>query len=171
MRRLVTTRSVLWFVIDFIILALLLYIVPFTEGIMTIVKNIPNPLENIFYLLLNPWQYHTVMTIVLTIIIGVLGSLNMALVSYLRRSAVTKIPSASGSILGTVGFVAAALGSGCVACGSLVISSLLAYVGLGGIVLLLPFGGVELLWGGVLLLSATSYFLYRRVVSPRVCPL
>lgn len=102
--------------------------------------------------------------------VSVLIGINITLAIFyirLRRST----PSASGTI-GTIGgLVAALLGVGCAACGSLILTSVA--VSLGGLSLLaaLPFGGAEIGYLGALLVGISTVILIRGINKPAVCPI
>ncbi len=68
-----------------------------------------------------------------------------------------------------VGIFFAIFGAGCFACGTVLLVPLLSILGIGGIITLLPYGGIEIAMGGVvLLLLANGYLLYH-MTQTSVC--
>ena len=67
------------------------------------------------------------------------------------------------------GTLAALLGVGCIACGPLLVGSILAMFGAGGLLLLLPFHGAELGLLAVVLLGYALYTLAKLITAPAVC--
>lgn len=68
-----------------------------------------------------------------------------------------------------VGMLAALLGIGCIACGPLLVTSLLALVGGAGLLLVLPLHGAEFGYIALLLLGYAIYTLARVITAPAVC--
>lgn len=100
----------------------------------------------------------------IAILIGINTSLVLAYVR-MRRDRMRTTGVASG-VLGTL---AGLLGLGCAACGTFVLSPLLVTIGAGGLLALLPFGGEELKYTGIILLLLSAYLLARDVNKPSVC--
>lgn len=172
MRRFLQKKYITWFLVDFVVIASLLYVIAFIPGLITVWSGIQNPLSVTWSMLQNPYQFHTNGTLFFTGLIALLGALNLTFISYIQKNSITKTPRGkSKTSLSFFSFVFATLGLGCFACGTLIMSSLLAYVGLGGVLLLLPFAGEELLYIGVIFLAITAYSLYKRAVNPLVCPI
>jgi len=103
-----------------------------------------------------------------TIAIAVLTGINIAFIVYILKRQKQQL-SAAGVTTGTFGILSGATGLGCAACGSLVISSLLATAGGASLLTLLPLRGGEFGILGVLLLSTSTYFLARHITKPPVC--
>ena len=106
-----------------------------------------------------------------TIIIAILFGVNTAmLVYYINRN--RKI-SKSGSVAGTGlgGLVSGFFGIGCAACGTLVLGPLLALIGAGGLITLLPFGGQEFGFLGVGLLGFSIFLIAKKIDAPTICKL
>lgn len=98
------------------------------------------------------------------LLIGVTVSLS-SFYARMHRAA----PSLAGSV-GILGTISAFLGFGCAACGSVFIAS--AFAGsLGGLAALLPFGGKEISFLGIALLTFAAYSLARSINRPKVCPI
>ncbi len=72
-----------------------------------------------------------------------------------------------GGITGFFGVVAGVLGSGCAACGSIVLS----FLGLTGAIAFLPFDGYELPWISIILLLSSIYLVYRGIKQKNICPI
>lgn len=79
------------------------------------------------------------------------------------------MPSASQTTSGIVGVVAAFLGLGCAACGSLVLFSIVGTSG-AGLIALLPYHGEEIKYVGLFLLMLSTILLARAINKPPVCP-
>ncbi len=112
----------------------------------------------------------TLFSALLLTITALFFGVNIALLTfYIRR----RQEASSGTVahfasLG--GLVSAMLGIGCAACGSVVLTGLLGLFGAGGLLLLLPFGGVEFGVFGVVLLVVSIRYLIKRITDPIVCP-
>jgi len=102
-------------------------------------------------------------TFLLAFLLGMIVSL---LVYYYKTKGALLIAS-SGT--GTVGLVLGVLGIGCSACGTLALTAVLSTIGLGGLVLFLPFRGAEFLYVGVLLMLFSLWQLIRLIEKPLVC--
>lgn len=107
---------------------------------------------------------------VLLILISLLFSVNLAfLVYYIRK--VKKVLKGSKRIqaVGIGGLVSGLLGIGCAACGSIVLTAILASVGAPGLILLLPLHGGEFGILGIVLLLFSILMLSRKIKEPLVC--
>lgn len=103
-----------------------------------------------------------------TIVIALLVGINIAFIIHILKRQKQQL-SAAGITTGTFGILSGATGLGCAACGSLVISSLLATTGGASILTLLPFRGGEFGILGVILLGTSTYFLAKHITKPPVC--
>jgi hypothetical protein len=74
-----------------------------------------------------------------------------------------------GSASSGLGTTIAVLGAGCVACGTAVLGGVLSLFGLSGILVLLPFGGSEILWLSILLMILATYINSRELGKPKSC--
>lgn len=110
----------------------------------------------------------TVLSASYTIAIAVLVGINIAFVAYILKRQKQEL-SAAGMTMGTFGILSGATGLGCAACGSLVISALLATAGGASILTLLPLRGGEFGIVGVILLGTSTYFLAKHITKPLVC--
>ena len=103
-----------------------------------------------------------------TIAISILFGMNVSLLVYyisIRKGSF----KSKGGILGVGGIVSGVFGIGCAACGTFILSSVLALVGAGGIVALLPLGGEEFGILGVLLTGYAVYWTAKKIDEPPVC--
>ena len=73
------------------------------------------------------------------------------------------------TLAGIGGFVSGLLGIGCAACGTFILSSVLALVGAGGVIAFLPFGGQEFGFLGVILIVYATYWTSRKINEPFIC--
>lgn len=107
-----------------------------------------------------------------TSLIALLFGLQITLLAYYvgrARAAVSAVGSAGAVSVG--GMVSGILGIGCAACGTFVLTSLLAVIGAGGLVAVLPFAGQEFGFLGVGLLLYANYLLLQKLSQPFVCPI
>ena len=110
----------------------------------------------------------TILSAFTTISIAFLIGVNVALMLYIYRRQKAGL-SASGVAVSTFGTVIGMFGVGCAACGSLILTALLATFGGIGILALLPFQGQELSLVGVLALGYATYFLVQKINKPIMC--
>lgn len=90
------------------------------------------------------------------LVVAALAGLNLALVAYhVREHELT----ASGSGGSAVGVALGVLGAGCAACGSALLLGVLSLFGAGGLVLALPFEGLEVTGLAVVALVLSTYWL------------
>ncbi len=105
-----------------------------------------------------------------TIAIAVLFGINVALLTYYIR----KIRGNIGNIkstgaVGIGGLVSGIFGIGCAACGTFVLTSVLALFGATGFLAILPFGGEEFGFLGVGLLLYSIYLVLKKIQASMVC--
>lgn len=103
-----------------------------------------------------------------TIVISVLLGINVAMLTYYVRTRRSD-SSGSGAGYGVGGAVAGVFGIGCAACGTFLLTSLLALVGAGGLISFLPFGGEEFGFLGMGLLGYSVHLTTRKIHEPLVC--
>jgi hypothetical protein len=111
----------------------------------------------------------TVLSGLYTIATAVLFGTNAAMVIYYlkeRRRASTR----TGVLAGLGGLASGFVGVGCAACGTLVLSPILSFVGAAGLVALLPFEGQEFGLLGVALLGFSIALVAKKIAEPLVCP-
>ena len=89
------------------------------------------------------------------------------LVYYIRRVRTGGIAVTGVTSLG--GFVSAVFGIGCAACGSLIATTVLATLGAGGFITLLPLRGVEFGFLGIALLLYSIWLVGKKINAPLVC--
>jgi hypothetical protein len=111
----------------------------------------------------------SVLSAVSTVLISGLFGVNTALLTYYIRRRQTGSRNRKGNTAGFLGAVSGVFGIGCAACGSVIVSGLLALVGATGLLALLPLHGAEFGLIGVLLLMYSVYQLSRRINDPLVC--
>ena len=103
-----------------------------------------------------------------TIAIAVFFGINIALLIY--YISITKNTfQVRGSALGVGGLISGIFGIGCAACGTFILTSVLALVGAAGIVSFLPFGGEEFGVLGVILIGYSTYWTSKKIGEPLVC--
>lgn len=105
------------------------------------------------------------------VLLSVLFGIQIALLAYYiqsRRVTSQRLWQLEFTSIGAL--VAGSLGIGCAACGSLVLTSLLATFGGAALVALLPLQGAEFGVLGVVLLTYTCVRLLQAIAAPNVCP-
>lgn len=105
-----------------------------------------------------------------TILIALLFGLQVTLLAYYIRSVrsrVTTLTNVGASGIG--GLVSGFFGIGCAACGTFLLSSILALFGAGGALAWLPFGGEEFGLLGVGLLVYANHLIVKKINAPLVC--
>ncbi len=101
-----------------------------------------------------------------TILIAVLTGINAALIVHLVR---TRAVFGGGAAVGLSGIATGALGVGCAACGSLIVTSLIGTTLGISLLTLLPLRGGEFGLLGVALLGYSTYLLAKQSTKPLVC--
>ena len=110
-----------------------------------------------------------------TIAIAVLFGINLAMIVYFLRRKIVEVRQSglpagkAGITTGFVGIASGVLGMGCAACGSLLLTSGLSFVGASGILAFLPLAGGEFGVLGVILLSVSIYLTAKQIQNPAVC--
>ena len=112
----------------------------------------------------------SVFSAVLVMVTAALFGVNIALLTFYIRRRQEAAGAATAHVASIGGIVSAALGIGCAACGSVVLTALLGLLGAGGLILALPFHGVEFGVLGLILLLVSIIYLARRINDPVVCP-
>jgi len=104
------------------------------------------------------------------VLIAVLFGINIALLTfYIRRRQEASLGKRA-QLASIGGIVSASLGIGCAACGSVIITSVLALFGATSLLTLLPFHGQEFGFLGLILLLFSIHYLMKRINDPLVCP-
>lgn len=103
-----------------------------------------------------------------TISLAVLFGINTAMVVYYFKRQKNSLKQ-KGLATSLGGFVSGMFGIGCAACGTLVLGPLLALIGGGGAIALLPLGGQEFGFIGVGLMAVSIYLSSKKIVAPAVC--
>ncbi|MFT5179732.1 MAG: hypothetical protein ACI9GH_000106 [Candidatus Paceibacteria bacterium] len=107
----------------------------------------------------------TVFSATTILLIAFFFAINISLFVYY----VKRFKETAGVGTSTLGLVIGTLGVGCASCGSLVLTSLLSLVGLGGTLSFLPFGGEEFSVIGLVLIVVSMYYLLKKISGPAVC--
>ncbi len=102
--------------------------------------------------------------------VAVLFGVNITLLVYYIRRRQTAKGGVTAQVASVGGLVSSILGIGCAACGSVVLTALLGMFGASGLLMLLPFHGVEFGLLGLLLLFISVRFLIKKIQDPLVCP-
>lgn len=113
----------------------------------------------------------TIFSTLTTVLVAVLFGANVAMIAYyfrMRRRVLSQAPQA-GTAVSFGGLASGFFGIGCAACGTFVLGPALTFVGAGGFITLLPFGGEEFGALGVGMLGFSLVLTARRIVQPVAC--
>jgi hypothetical protein len=102
-----------------------------------------------------------------TILIAVLVGINIAMIVYLFKK--RNELGGQGTVAGVGGVASGALGIGCAACGSFLLSAILASFGAASALALLPLKGGEFGIASVVLLGVTLGIVSNKIAEPLVC--
>ena len=111
----------------------------------------------------------TVLSASTVITVAILFGIQVSLLLYYVRRVKTKIKITKTGASGLGGLVSGLFGIGCAACGTFVLTSVLALFGATGLLAFLPFGGVEFGFLGIGLLGYSIYLLLKKINDPLVC--
>jgi len=103
-----------------------------------------------------------------TIGIAIFFGLNVALAVFLLRRGVANAAQ-KGMATSVLGIVSGAFGIGCAACGSFLLTTVLAWFGAASLIALLPLAGAEFGLFGFALLALSLYLTARQIESLAVC--
>jgi len=111
---------------------------------------------------------------VFTIIgVSVLFGINLSMLVYMlkrNRQMGAVRQKGRGALSAIGGLFGGILGLGCAACGSLILTPILAFFGAVGILALLPLGGSEFGLVAMLLLGISIFLLSKKINDPLICP-
>lgn len=122
----------------------------------------------IFGLYLSIGTNFTIVSASYTIVIAILFGINVALLIYyvsVRKGTF----QGKGGAFGVGGLISGIFGIGCAACGTFILTAVLALVGAGGIIAFLPLGGEEFGILGVILIGYATYWTAKKIQEPLVC--
>ena len=102
------------------------------------------------------------------IAMAILFGMNAAMTAFFIRRRISSVRQ-NGITAGLIGTVSGTLGVGCAACGSILLTTVLAWVGTGALIQLLPLRGEEFGIAGVFLLAASVFLTARQIENPAVC--
>lgn len=112
---------------------------------------------------------NTALSAVLILLLPVLISINTALLIYYVRRA-QRLAATSSSVSASIsGVVSGVLGIGCAACGSIILTTFLATIGAGGLLIWLPLHGAEFGMIGVALLLFSIFYISKKIDDPLLC--
>lgn len=103
-----------------------------------------------------------------TIAIALLFGINLVMMIYFLKRKINTVKQ-SGMATGFMGIVSGVLGMGCAACGSLLLTSGLSFIGASSILAYLPLDGGEFGILGVVLLSISIYLTAKQIQNPVIC--
>ncbi|MEX2145352.1 MAG: hypothetical protein WD712_03230 [Candidatus Spechtbacterales bacterium] len=116
---------------------------------------------------------NSLFSIVIIIAISVLFAVNFAMIVFMiRKNRSAVYDKGKGNLLGiSGGLITGALGIGCAACGSLILTPVAISIGATGILAALPYGGTEFGFLGIGLFMVSIYSLSKKINDPAVCPI
>ncbi|MEK7061746.1 MAG: hypothetical protein AAB957_00590 [Patescibacteria group bacterium] len=103
-----------------------------------------------------------------TIAIAILFGINLSIIVYYLRRKIAELKQ-GGIVTGFLGITSGIIGIGCAACGSVLLTSILALFSASWIITLLPLRGGEFGILGVALLLFTIYTTAQQIQNPAVC--
>lgn len=109
----------------------------------------------------------SVSALLLALLGSIVGALNISL-AYVYMTMRGRLILRSGLYSG-MGLLLAFLGLGCAACGTALLGVLLSFLGLSSFLSLLPYGGQEIGYVGLVVLLVATSVLARKVATPNVC--
>ena len=110
----------------------------------------------------------TIVSASYTILIAILFGINSAMIIYLFSRKVAAIKQ-NGLATSIGGVVSGMLGVGCATCGSVILTSILPLIGVGGVLAIFPFGGQEFGVFGVGMLGFSIFLIAKKIQDPLVC--
>ncbi len=111
-----------------------------------------------------------VVSAVYTIAISLLFGSQVAFLTYYVRRVHRQFTGVGNAGTASIlGLVSGALGIGCAACGTFVLTSVLALFGTASVITFLPLGGQEFGFIGIILLLYANYSLLKKINAPLVC--
>lgn len=103
------------------------------------------------------------------VLVAVLFGINIGLLTFYIRRRQVKSRNTTAPLASLGGIVSAALGIGCAACGSVILTAVLSIFGAGGLLVFLPLHGIEFQFIGILMLCFSIYYLIKRINDPLIC--
>ncbi|MCB9809107.1 hypothetical protein H6776_01785 [Candidatus Nomurabacteria bacterium] len=154
----------LFWIVAISLLYLLIWLnsLPVITSFFALVSGFWSKVAFLFSLITTLGTNFTVFSIITTLIIVLLFSLNITMMAYYIRYRRTH----SSQIIfgkGFAGFIAGLFGMGCSACGAAVLGPLLAALGVGGLLTILPFHGQEFTLIGIILLVISLWSLNKKM--------
>lgn len=113
---------------------------------------------------------HSLYSALVIVILSVLSGVQIALlVFYSKRINGAFKGKKRHHVSGYLAVIMGTMGVGCVACGSVILTSILATFGASGLLLLLPFQGFEVALVSIVILLISIYVLIQKINEPFVC--
>lgn len=114
-------------------------------------------------------SFNTVFTTtsqILIICLALLSGVNISLLIlyFKKRAKILKMAGVSG-----LGLIIGFLGIGCVACGSVILSSIFGLTATAGFIGLLPLRGLEFGLIGIIILCTSIYLVAKKIDQPPIC--
>ncbi|MBM2818014.1 MAG: Uncharacterized protein HW401_604 [Parcubacteria group bacterium] len=102
------------------------------------------------------------------IAMAILFGMNVAMTAFFIRRRLSSVRQ-SGTAVGLIGTVIGTLGVGCAACGSILLTTVLAWIGAGALIRLLSMRGEEFGIAGVIILASSLFLTAKQIENPAVC--
>lgn len=106
--------------------------------------------------------------------VAILFGINFAMLLFIlrrNRQAPQKLTNKGGIFSSLGGMISGVLGIGCAACGSLILTPLLAFFGATAFLTFLPLRGSEFGLLAMMLILFSIYWLAKKINNPLVCPI
>ncbi len=103
-----------------------------------------------------------------TIAIAVLFGVNIAMIAYFLKHTRNRF-TGKDVVAGIGGIASGALGIGCAACGSFILSTILSSIGAASALAILPLRGGEFGILGVILLLVSLVLISKKIATPLIC--
>lgn len=104
-----------------------------------------------------------------TAAIAVLFGANVALIAYYIQRQLVRQTGKAGAATSLAGLVSGLFGVGCAACGTFVLGPVASFVGVSGLVAVLPLGGEEFGMLGIAMLCLSLVLTARKIGEPVTC--
>jgi len=103
---------------------------------------------------------------IMIVLVALLSGINIAMLAFYFKRRVTMSGAAGAS---GFGLIVGTLGVGCSACGSVILSSLIGITSASALISVLPLRGIEFGLASIALIGLSTYWLAKKIVSPKVC--
>lgn len=140
------------------------------KSILALSLSLPKKLSLIMSIILNLYTGNLVaLELVLHLVLATLFAVNLTLSLHYFKKRGSGGDTISGSGTALFASILGLIGSGCAACGSVVLTLLLGSASAFAILAKLPFGGQEFLYLAIVVLVYSIYSVSKKIQAPLVC--